>query len=38
MMETGDKAGNTQMEGRIGRVAIKLIQENGGERIKGGWG
>lgn len=29
MMKTGDKAANTQMEGRI---AIKLIQENGGER------
>lgn len=35
MMETGDKAANTQMEGRI---AIKLIQENRDESMKGGWG
>lgn len=35
MMKTGDKAANTQMEGRI---AIKLIQENGGERMKSGRG
>lgn len=34
MMETGDKAETAQMEGR---TAIKLIQENGGERMKGGW-
>lgn len=31
MMETGDKASNAQMEGRM---AIKLIQEKGGERMK----
>lgn len=35
MAETGDEGANTQMEGRI---AIKLIQENGGGRMKGGRG
>lgn len=35
MMEMGDEAANMQMEWRI---AIKLIQENGGERMKGRWG